>query len=336
MKVYTQAEFDCQRLESTRLNQINYNCRGFSEVARNIHKWSDYSSKFIKFASGIELTLCDEIVHYDHNVANEHNDFKMLVSKFYLSGYHSVVSPEIKNVAAGYTEKAGQNYLFYLPNIQEIEQFFRGTPLKKIVINLELNFLRSFVSQLDDVPQQLRYLIERDNAPNFHRRVGKVTPTMQTIIRQMWDHPYQGAIATMYLEGKTLELLAMQYAQLTESDLHTAELALNKNIDLIYEARNILKVRLENPPSILELAEQVGVSDRTLQRGFRKLFGTTVVGYLNQLRIEQAETLLRTGKLSVAEVANKVGYSHLGHFTTAFKRQLAITPSECLVGKLRD
>ena len=142
-------------------------------------------------------------------------------------------------------------------------------------------------------------------------------------------------IATMYLEGKTLELLAMQLAQLAESELHKAKSALKpKNIDPIYEAKNILEVRLENPPSILELAKQVGVSDRTLRSGFRKLFGTTVVGYLNQLRIQQAEALLRTGTLSVAEVANSVGYSHLGHFAAAFKRQFGITPRECLAGKL--
>lgn len=139
----------------------------------------------------------------------------------------------------------------------------------------------------------------------------------------------------MYLEGKVLELLALQLTQLAKSDLSTARSALNpKNIDPIYEARNILSKRLEDPPSILELAEQVGVSDRTLRRGFGKLFDTTVIGYLNQLRLQQAETLLRTGNLSVAEVANLVGYSHLGHFAAAFKRQFSITPRECLAGKL--
>ncbi|MGD1919859.1 MAG: helix-turn-helix transcriptional regulator, partial [Pleurocapsa sp.] len=173
--------------------------------------------------------------------------------------------------------------------------------------------------------------------PSFHCPVGKVTPSMRTIIKQIWEHPYSGAIAQMYLEGKVLELLAMQLAQLAESDLYIVSSALKlKDVDPIYEARDILSQRLENPPSILELAEQVGVSDRTLRRGFSKLFGTTVVGYLNQLRIEQAEILLRTGKLSVAEVANKVGYSHLGHFAAAFKRQFGITPYECLKGKLRD
>jgi AraC family transcriptional regulator, transcriptional activator of the genes for pyochelin and ferripyochelin receptors len=106
-----------------------------------------------------------------------------------------------------------------------------------------------------------------------------------------------------------------------------------QTIDRIYQARDILTTRLDNPPSILELARQTAISDRTLRNGFRELFGTTIIQYITQLRLEQAERLLRERKLSVAEVANLVGYSHLGYFAKVFKRQFGITPSECLSGK---
>ncbi|MGV2830063.1 helix-turn-helix transcriptional regulator [Myxosarcina sp. GI1(2024)] len=105
-------------------------------------------------------------------------------------------------------------------------------------------------------------------------------------------------------------------------------------VNQIYHARDILHRTYDNPPSIIELARIVGISDRTLQRGFRQLFDMTVIGYITFLRIQQAEKLLRSGNVSVAEVANLVGYSHLGHFAAAFKRQFSITPSECLAGKL--
>ena len=335
MKVYTKAEFHRQRAENAKSTQVNYNFQGFNEIRRTVCELNDHSYKLIEIPSGIKLTLSNETIYRNHNIIGKHHDFYALVSKFYLSGYHGVISPNTQNIASEYNERAGSNYLFYLPNIEEVEQFFTGIPLKKVTINFDICFFRSFFSKLDDVPQQLRPLIERDNAPNFHRPVGKVTPKMRSLIKQMWEHPYQGAIARMYLESRVLELLAIQLAQLAESDLYTDRSGLKpKSIDPIYEARNILSKRLENPPSILELAEQVGVCDRTLQRGFRKLFCTTVVGYLNQLRLEQAETLLRTGELSVAEVANKVGYSHLSHFAAAFKCQFGITPSECLKGKL--
>ena len=335
MEILTRAEFEAQLKETLRFEQVDYNCQGFDEVSRSFSKWTDDRFSQTKFASGIKLILSDEAACQNHSYKNEHNDLQILVSKFYLSGQHGVVSPGIPNVEAEYLEQAGQNYLFYLPDIKETEQFFTGSPLQIVKINLDLKFLRSFVTDLDEVPQQLQPLIEGDNAPTFHRSVGKVTPRMRSLIKQMWQHPYQGAIARMYLEAKALELLAMQFAQLAKSDFYTARSALtDKKIDPIYEARNILCDRLENSPSILELAQLVGVSARTLRNGFRKVFGTTVIGYLNQQRMQQAEMMLRMGDYSVAEVANLVGYSHLGHFAAAFKRQFGITPSECLAGKL--
>lgn len=85
----------------------------------------------------------------------------------------------------------------------------------------------------------------------------------------------------------------------------------------IYYAKEILQARLENPPLLSELAQQVGVSETTLQKGFQMQFGTTVFGYLTNQRMEQAYQLLKNSALTVAEVANIVGYFHLGHFAVA-------------------
>ncbi|VEP18865.1 Regulatory protein (fragment) [Hyella patelloides LEGE 07179] len=194
MTILTRAEFDRQCEISLEFDRIDYNFQGFDEVRRSFTQWSDDSYKWAEFASGVHLGLFDEAIYRDYSIKNKHDEFQMLVSKFYLSGHHAVVSPGIENVEAEYLEKAGQNYLFYLPNIKEIEQSFAGTSMQEVRIHLDLNFLRSFVSKLDDVPQQLRPLIEQDDAPRFHRSVGKVTPMMRTIIKQMWQHPYQSAI----------------------------------------------------------------------------------------------------------------------------------------------
>lgn len=335
MKILTRAEFDVQRLESTTLDRVDRNVRGFNTVKKNINKWSSGSCNWAEFTNGVKLVLCDGEIHQDCNVKNQHDEFKTLVSKFYLSGHHGVVSPGIKNVAAEYIEQAGQDYLFYLPNIEEIEQFFAGTSLQIVKIYLDSQFLRSFVTRFPEIPQQLKPLIEKESAPKFHRRVGELTPMMRTTIQQIWQHPYSGAIANIYLEGKTLELLAMQLDRLTESNCQATRSQLKpKTIDRIYQAKDILATRLEDPPSIQELTQQIGISELTLRRGFRELFDTTVIGYLTLLRMKQAEVLLREQKYSVAEVSNLVGYSHLGYFAKVFKRHFGITPSECLAGKL--
>ncbi|MEL7408698.1 MAG: AraC family transcriptional regulator, partial [Cyanobacteria bacterium J06558_2] len=235
-----------------------------------------------------------------------------------------------------YAETKGQNYLFYLPDIREIEQSWAGDYLQRLSLFIDLSYVTNLASELNTAPEKLQALIENQNPQRFHFNVGRIIPQMRTIIQQIWHHPYQGAIARMYLEAKVTELLILQLSQLTESGLDRAKTTLqSKSIDRVHHAREILAARLENPPSILELTRQVRLCDRTLRRGFRELFGTTIIGYLTSLRMEQAERLLREGKLSICEVANSVGYSHLGHFSAAFKRQFGITPSQCLAGEKR-
>ncbi|WP_459195250.1 helix-turn-helix transcriptional regulator [Nostoc sp. FACHB-892] len=55
-----------------------------------------------------------------------------------------------------------------------------------------------------------------------------------------------------------------------------------------------MKIQLEHPPLLSELAQQVGVSVRTLQTGFSALFNTTVMGYLTQQRLENAQLLVQS------------------------------------------
>jgi AraC family transcriptional regulator, transcriptional activator of the genes for pyochelin and ferripyochelin receptors len=70
-----------------------------------------------------------------------------------------------------------------------------------------------------------------------------------------------------------------------------------------------------------------------LKQGFRQLFGTTMFGYLHDYRMEMARNLLLEGNMSITTVANTVGYSHLRHFSAAFKRKFGITPGKCRLGK---
>jgi AraC-like DNA-binding protein len=163
----------------------------------------------------------------------------------------------------------------------------------------------------------------------------KITPAIQGVAQQIINCPFQGVTKNIYLQGKILELIALQLAPILKDGekKQTPPRLKPDTIARIYQARDILRASLENPPSLLELAQLVGVSDRTLRRGFRELFCTTVFSYLTEQRMEQAEKLLREGNRSVAEVANIVGYSHLGLFANVFKRQYGICPRECLMRK---
>ncbi|AFU97344.1 GlxA family transcriptional regulator [Simiduia agarivorans] len=76
------------------------------------------------------------------------------------------------------------------------------------------------------------------------------------------------------------------------------------------------------------VAERFDMSVRTFNRRFKAATGQSPLQYLQEIRIETAKDLLKTTNLSISEVAFKVGYHDMGHFTGLFKKLLATTPSE--------
>ncbi|MEX0272504.1 helix-turn-helix transcriptional regulator [Leptolyngbyaceae cyanobacterium UHCC 1019] len=230
------------------------------------------------------------------------------INRGYLSG--SGISP-------GYTERYGRSQRQVFVNIHLLPEVFA-----------------EFFSGLAGANAALlKVLLKQDDwKVSFFPTV---TPTMRQVARQMIDVPFRGELRRSYLQEKVFELLSLQlHPLLTDSRLcHLLPGCKTESIARIYHAREVLLSRLDNPPPLSNLARLVGTSDRTLRRGFREMFGTTVVGFLTQQRMIQAEQMLRERQCTVAEAANRVGYSHFGHFAAAFKRQFGMTPSECLAGQ---
>lgn len=60
---------------------------------------------------------------------------------------------------------------------------------------------------------------------------------------------------------------------------------------------------LDHPPSLMQLAHQMGLNECTLKQGFRRVFKMSIFGYLRQCRMERAQLLLMQGQMSVHEAA---------------------------------
>jgi AraC-like DNA-binding protein len=58
-----------------------------------------------------------------------------------------------------------------------------------------------------------------------------------------------------------------------------------------------------------------------------------VFGYLRDYRMQQAQHLLHQSHMSVAQVAAKVGYRNSEAFSTAFRRQFAVSPKAYQLGQ---
>ncbi|MEH2245236.1 AraC family transcriptional regulator [Nostoc sp.] len=197
-----------------------------------------------------------------------------------------------------------------------------------------------FPTEGGEIPSQFSLLAKGDDWQTMLHP--KKTTAVNSVAEQIINCPYQGITKRMYLQVRVLELIRLQLTPIItdRGGLQPQPRFRAGTVERIYQAREILLSRLENPPSLLELAQLVGVSDacgglrlRTLQRGFQRLFSTTVFGYLTDKRMERAKCWLREGNRTVLEVAIMTGYSNPTHFSVAFKRKFGISPSQCLLGK---
>lgn len=79
---------------------------------------------------------------------------------------------------------------------------------------------------------------------------------------------------------------------------------------------------------LAEVAQLFGMSLRTFNRRFKQATGISPLSYLQQIRMDSARDLLAASNLSVAEVADKVGYIDTSHFTRLFKQTYKLTPKD--------
>lgn len=100
--------------------------------------------------------------------------------------------------------------------------------------------------------------------------------------------------------------------------------------DMIYirQAKAILDENFDKHITIPQLARQTGINEAKLKEGFKELYSLSVHTYLQQLRLEKAKELLLTTNMSITDITYHIGYSHVTHFTTLFKKELGLTPGE--------
>ena len=71
-----------------------------------------------------------------------------------------------------------------------------------------------------------------------------------------------------------------------------------------------------------------GTNKTTLCKDFKNEYNTTVLNYINALKIREAKMLLRQNKLSVTEISEKLGFNSIHYFSRLFKKITGHSPKE--------
>ena len=89
-----------------------------------------------------------------------------------------------------------------------------------------------------------------------------------------------------------------------------------------------MRETIEAPLSAAELADEIGISTRQLERLFGRYLNTSPKRYFMELRLEKARNLLVQSEASVLEIALACGFESSGHFARVYRNAYGVTPME--------
>lgn len=96
--------------------------------------------------------------------------------------------------------------------------------------------------------------------------------------------------------------------------------------DAVKKAQQYIEQHFQDKITVDTLADMVSVSRRNFERRFKKATASTVVEYIQRVKIEAAKMSLESSRDNVNEVMFRVGYSDTKAFRNTFKRLTGLSP----------
>lgn len=155
----------------------------------------------------------------------------------------------------------------------------------------------------------------------------KMSADMALSLVSLCTCPFTGACRRLFLEGKYLELQSQALATLNPAEMRAQHGQSTTELEKLQRAREVIIRRLDDPPTLDDLAQMVGLSHTRLNRGFKREFGSTVFEYLREHRLDRARLLLEQSDVSVTQISHALGFASSSHFAQAFKAIYGLTPT---------
>lgn len=173
---------------------------------------------------------------------------------------------------------------------------------------------------------------------NLHRS-RPMNHTIGQNVRQLLDCPYTGQLGIYCKESIIRLLLIQQLAEFTNEDQPGDELqSLNTNrpskltasdVAALHDLKKYLDKNFLEDVSLDKLARRAGLNSFKLKHGFRTLFKTSVMRFIDEKKMNYAKQLLLddNDNSDRFDLSDLLGYNHYSNFSAAFKKHFGHSPS---------
>lgn len=223
--------------------------------------------------------------------------------------------------------KENNSLLLYNPNQNLPIDLTLAPNSKHLILVIAINVFHSFFSQVAN----LIHFLDDENIDKKYYLDKELSPSEILVLNQILKDQMHGSLQQLYTKGKVYELLSLYFNKNEENDQSCPFLDDEENVDKIKKAKQIIIDKMFEPPSLKNLADEVGLSLPKLNDGFKHIYGDSIFNFLLDYKLEYARKMLLAKKHNVTEISLHIGYSTASHFIAAFKKKYGTTPKQYMM-----
>ena len=155
-----------------------------------------------------------------------------------------------------------------------------------------------------------------------------IAPTLSAIDLDCWEWGYQAAARLdRLMQGNTTEPRIQTVAPRRVVVRESSNAFVFDDL-LVSQAMHHIAANSRQTLSGEQIAAELGVSRRTLDRRFEVALGRTLNQEVIRLRIQQLERVLSESEMTMARIAELFGFGSASQFTQFFKKHAGMTPTD--------
>lgn len=216
------------------------------------------------------------------------------------------------------------------------ERYKEQKKIRQAILKGDVQLAQSFLDNIESLS-----LLFKDRIKGNYLRVTKNTAiinntTNRLVAEEAGVHPvllhqisekYAIAIEqsrTLHEINELNKNLILEYCQLVH------EHHLEKYSPTVRKIIHYIQLHLSENYSLETLAEYIGISKSYLCKIFKAETGTTIIHYIQLLKVEEAKFLLTVEQIPLSEIAYFLGYTDYSYFSRVFKKVTGLSPMDFL------
>lgn len=176
-------------------------------------------------------------------------------------------------------------------------------------------------------PELKKVFKDGDAKDNFYYQ-GNYSMKTADIVEEITNKEFSGFLRSVFLEGKSLEMLALQIAQYLDDQREDKlpQILRRSDIEKVHSAIELIQQNLHKNYSVDFLAKEVGTNVNKLQEGFKYMYNMTVNKYVQYKKLEAAKEMLGNTEYNVSQIVGLIGLNNRSYFSKIFKEKYGVSP----------